>query len=285
MVAKAASGWLAAVRMEAGESPPVVALWAAVAADAAVSMGSILTRHESCREEDWAAGGRCWPCCSRAAAAPKSVLDPFLTVVMVAGASGRATTSIRSSLAVGAARAASRRRWLAPAAAAQCEWASGGLKFREETAWLWLALLSAEHMEPEVLLPTELRLWWPTDIFRGMGSPELDAAAALEASTIVDEDDGSSPAAAFLEDVAAAGGPKSDDVTCMASHGSAAALGGILSQGCRRISSSLSRWSGGTCRHCLIRSWHSTDSLTLKRVSARQICSSRSKGMSPQTMS
>ena len=96
-----------AVRMEAGESPLVAALWAAAATDAAVSMGSILTRQESCccccRETRWAAAAAAgpprWARNIREEGTPKSGLGraaalewPFLTVVMVAGASSTFST-------------------------------------------------------------------------------------------------------------------------------------------------------------------------------------------------
>ena len=56
-------------------------------------------------------------------------------------------------------------------------------------------------------------------------------------------------------------------------------------QGCERISSRGILAAGWTCRHCLTRSRHSAETRDLKWTSAEQICSSCSKGMSPQTMS
>ncbi len=56
-------------------------------------------------------------------------------------------------------------------------------------------------------------------------------------------------------------------------------------QGCWRISSIEIRSAGLSLRHFLTRSWHSWVSLVRNLRSALQICSSCSKGMSPQTMS
>ncbi len=169
--------------------------------------------------------------------------------------------------------------------------------------WLWLALLSAELIDPDVLLPTEFRLWWPTDIFLGMGSPAPTAQVSADGvgASIMEEDEGSrqrrddDDEADEAEDeaddgcapttVPTTGSDDAGDETTGAMAAEEAGAERILSHGCARISSSFGLWSGGTCRHCLMRSWHSWERRTRKRVSARQICSSRSKGMSPQTMS
>lgn len=60
---------------------------------------------------------------------------------------------------------------------------------------------------------------------------------------------------------------------------------GIVIQGWRRSSSMRMRSPGLILRHRLIRSWHSGVRRVRNLISAEQICSSCSKGMSPQTMS
>jgi hypothetical protein len=149
--------------------------------------------------------------------------------------------------------------------------------------WLWLALLFAELIEPEVLLPTELRLWCPMDIFLGMGS--------AGAGSIIDEEDGRQRRnvdGTIVEVVEVVGVVEVVEGSSGVPTSSFVDADDSLlmrSQGCLRMSSSFGLLSGGTWRHCLMRSWHSWDNRTRKRVSALQICSSRSKGMSPQTMS
>lgn len=54
---------------------------------------------------------------------------------------------------------------------------------------------------------------------------------------------------------------------------------------CSRISSSVGRADGDSDRHRRMRSSHMGDNFRRKWISARRICSSRSNGMSPQTMS
>ncbi len=56
-------------------------------------------------------------------------------------------------------------------------------------------------------------------------------------------------------------------------------------QGWRRISSMDILSTGLSLRHRFTRSWHSWDRRVLNLISALQICSSCSNGMSPQTMS
>ena len=82
----------------------------------------------------------------------------------------------------------------------------------------------------------------------------------------------------FRAGIAVAAVPLAAAVLC-------AEAGRSRSHGWRRMSSRLRRASGGTWRQPRMRSWHSWERRTRKRSSARQICSSVSKGMSPQTMS
>ena len=60
---------------------------------------------------------------------------------------------------------------------------------------------------------------------------------------------------------------------------------GVLSQGWVASWARLGRAAVSTVRHCRTKSWHSPDTRYRNRSSAEQICSSLSKGMSPQTMS
>ena len=60
---------------------------------------------------------------------------------------------------------------------------------------------------------------------------------------------------------------------------------GMVIQGWRRSSSMRMRSPGLIRRHRFIRSWHSRVRRVRNLISAEQICSSCSKGMSPQTMS
>ena len=60
---------------------------------------------------------------------------------------------------------------------------------------------------------------------------------------------------------------------------------GMVIQGWRRSSSMRMRSPGLIRRHRLMRSWHSKVRRVRNLISAEQICSSCSKGMSPHTMS
>ena len=91
--------------------------------------------------------------------------------------------------------------------------------------------------------------------------------------------------------VAAAAATEAASAGCEAAcgRGLRAAVGSdsrfIVIQGWRRSSSMRMRSPGLILRHRLIRSWHSRVSRVRNLISAEQICSSCSKGMSPQTMS
>lgn len=134
-------------------------------------------------------------------------------------------------------------------------WGSGG--FIEATAGLCGKKLGVrvrfepqlEEAEPQWLLPTELRLWPPRLTFLGIGIM--------------------------------LGWCDTTPLTV----GLISVKSGIWSQGCFKTTSRLGLRLASVWRHFRIRSWHSAESLVRNRSSARQICSSVSKGISPQTMS
>ena len=135
--------------------------------------------------------------------------------------------------------------------------------------WCWCTSLcewSEQLIEPdelallELLDPTELRLWWPRDILRGIGSPEWADSLAEEDEVVVviggeEGEDGINPLLVVLVEELGLHGvtvaAEEEEVTRGDDPGEAEVP---RIQGWARMSSILGLFSGGTRRHCLTRS-------------------------------
>ena len=103
---------------------------------------------------------------------------------------------------------------------------------------------------------------------------DIDKDEDVDMDEIEDEGDGTAGAAVDVAADVAAGAEAAAKFSRLADI-----------QGCWRISSMEILSAGRSLKHRRTRSWHSWVSLVRNLRSALQICSSCSKGMSPQTMS
>ena len=111
---------------------------------------------------------------------------------------------------------------------------------------------------------------------------DVDAEEAVVDMEEAEEGEEAAAPSAATGAVAAAAGC---GMGCGAAVAAASVSSGIVIHGWQRISSMRMRSPGLIRRHLLIRSWHWWVSRVRNLISAEQICSSCSKGMSPQTMS
>ena len=119
---------------------------------------------------------------------------------------------------------------------------------------------------------------------------DVDAEEAVVDIEEAEDEDEEGEEAAAAPSAAAAGAVAAAAAGCCgmgcgAAVAAASVSSGIVIHGWQRISSMRMRSPGLIRRHRFIRSWHWWVSRVRNLISAEQICSSCSKGMSPQTMS